>query len=97
MRAETSPVKAPSFSQWRFWAEMQMLFPFTDSTAAGIAVNGGAITMSQWAALATSGVKAEKKLRGSACVLYIFQFPAITGRRIGDSLREKTEKGFGNG
>jgi len=43
----------------------------------------GAITTSQWLAFATSGLNASKNARVSACVLYIFQFPAITGLRMG--------------
>jgi hypothetical protein len=38
--------------------------------------------MSQCVEPATSGASAAKYARVSACVLYIFQFPAITGRRI---------------
>ena len=51
------------------------------STAAAIAVNGGATMMSQCLDAATSGLNASKKARVSACVLYIFQLPAMTGRR----------------
>jgi len=47
-----------------------------------IAVNGGATTMSQCFAAATSGRNEEKNARVSASVLYIFQLPAITRRRI---------------
>jgi hypothetical protein len=41
--------------------------------------------MSQWLELATSGFSAITNARASACVLNIFQFPAITGLRM-DSL-----------
>jgi hypothetical protein len=61
---------------------MEMAVPFTASTDAASAVNGGAMMMSQWDGTATSGLKALKYARASACVLYIFQLPAITGRRI---------------
>src|SRR4029077_4200872 len=49
--------------------------------AAVSAVNGGATTISQCAALAVSGLKDSKNACVSAWVLNIFQFPAITGRR----------------
>src|SRR5260370_2971383 len=61
---------------------MAMAEPFTASTAAGIAVNGGATTISQCFAAATSGRNEEKNARVSASVLYIFQLPAITRRRM---------------
>src|SRR6266849_6252740 len=82
MWAETSPVNAPSLLQETFWPAMAMLEPFTASTASGMAVNGGATTMSQCFAPATSGRNEEKNARVSASVLYIFQFPAITRRRM---------------
>ena len=64
---------------------MAMLEPFTASTAVDIAVNGGATTMSQGFAPATSGRNEEKNARVSVSVLYIFQLPAITRRRMRDS------------
>src|SRR5882724_3329047 len=82
MGAETSPVNAPSLLQETFWPEMAMLVPFAKSAAAEMAVKGGATMMSQCLEFATSGVKAEKNARVSASVLYIFQLPAITRRRI---------------
>src|SRR3954470_24591828 len=69
-----------------------MLVSLAAATAAEMAVNGGAITMSQ-DFVSTRGAKAEKKARVSASVLYIFQLPAITRRLMGHSWREKrTEK-----
>ncbi len=62
---------------------MATLLPRAASVAAGIAVKGGAITMSQWRTSLTSGKNAEKNARVSACVLNIFQLPAITRRRLG--------------
>src|SRR5882724_8826323 len=82
MGAETSPVNAPSLLQETFWPEMAMLVPFAKSAAAEMAVKGGATMMSQCLEFATSGVKAEKNARVSASVLYIFQLPAITRRRM---------------
>src|SRR5215467_8565582 len=81
MGAETSPVNAPSLLQETFWPEMAILVFFATSTAAEIAVKGGAMTMSQCLEFATSGANAEKNARVSASVLYIFQLPAITRRR----------------
>src|SRR5712692_3342956 len=68
---------------------MAMLEPFTASTAVEIAVNGGATTMSQCFEAATSGRNEEKNARVSASVLYIFQLPAITRRRMKASREEK--------
>src|SRR5260370_26886457 len=59
-----------------------VLEPFGASTAVEIAVNGGATTMSQCFAPVTSGRNEEKNARVSASVLYIFQLPAITRRRM---------------
>src|ERR1700719_2070838 len=61
---------------------MLILVFLVDSTAAEMAVNGGATTMSQKLASATSGANAAKNARVSAMVLYIFQLPAITRRLI---------------
>ena len=47
MRAEISPVKAPSRSQCMFCAAMGIALPRAASTAASIAVNGGATMISQ--------------------------------------------------
>jgi hypothetical protein len=68
---------------------MAVLEPFAASTAVAIAVNGGAITMSQCFATATSGRNEEKNARVSASVLYIFQLPAITRRRMWASREDK--------
>src|SRR5262249_965339 len=89
MSAATSPVNAPSLLQETFWPPIATLLPFAASTAVEIAVNGGAITMSQCLQSPTSGRNAEKNARVSASVLNIFQLPAITGRRIAGSLKEK--------
>src|SRR5882762_9634530 len=61
---------------------MAILAPFAASTAVEMAVKGGATMRSQCLESATSGVKAEKNARVSASVLYIFQLPAITRRRM---------------
>src|SRR6266853_726096 len=82
MGAETSPVKAPSLLQETFWTAMATRELFAASKAVEIAVNGGATTMSQCSAFETSGRNEEKNARVSASVLYIFQLPAITRRRI---------------
>src|SRR3977135_618952 len=89
MGAETAPVNAPSLLQETFWPEMAMLVPFAKSAAVEMAVKGGATTMSQCLEFTTSGVKTEKNARVSASVLYIFQLPAITRRRMESSRKEK--------
>src|SRR5580692_9087022 len=89
--AETSPVKAPSLLHERFCPAMAILVDLVASTAVEIAVKGGAIIISTCVEWATAGVKAEKKARVSASVLYIFQLPAMTRRRwlMKSSIREK--------
>src|SRR2546429_6784179 len=91
MGAETSPVKAPSLLQETFWPAMATLDPFAASTAVEIAVKGGATTMSQCFAFETSGGKEEQNARVSASVLYIFQLPAITRRRMLASEEKKEQ------
>jgi hypothetical protein len=59
-----------------------MFDPLAASAAAARDVKVGATTISQCVVDATSGLNAEKNARVSATVLNIFQFPAITGRRI---------------
>src|SRR5207302_6960793 len=59
--------------------------PLTTSTHTAIAVNGGATTISQCFAAVTRGLNAAKNSRASCCVLYNFQFPTITGLRMGDT------------
>src|ERR1700728_5397457 len=63
---------------------MAISVPFAASAATASDVYGGAITMSHVLDLATSGLNAAKNWRVSACVLYIFQLPAMTGRRMKD-------------
>src|SRR5260370_9043992 len=89
MGAETSPVKAPSLLQERFWPAIATLEPLAASAAVRIAVNGGATTMSQCFAFETSGRKEEKNARVSASVLYIFQLPAIPRRRMSQPLEKE--------
>src|SRR5258707_10173011 len=93
MGAETSPVNAPSLLQETFWAAMATWEPFAHSNAVDMAVNGGATTTSQCFELATSGRKEVKNARVSASVLYIFQLPAITRRRIKASKETKDSAG----
>src|SRR6266849_2251943 len=50
--------------------------------AAGRSTNGGQITISQWVEVATSGLNLSKNAPVSLGVLYIFQLPAMMGRRI---------------
>src|SRR5579859_3248450 len=82
MAGAISPVKAPSFSQNTSCAPMAISLPRAPSTAAETAVKGGAITMSHRRTPLTKVANAEKKVRVSACVLNIFQLPAITRRRF---------------
>src|ERR1700691_5108623 len=63
---------------------MAISVPFAASAATASDVYGGAITMSQCLDLATSGLNAAKNWRVSACVLYIFQLPGMTGGSLKD-------------
>src|SRR6266851_8825931 len=96
MWAETSPVKAPALLQDTFWPAIATVEFFATSTAVEMAVNGGATTMSQCIAVATSGRKEEKNARVSASVLYIFQLPAITRRRMSKPPENKRSKQRGH-
>jgi hypothetical protein len=58
------------------------ILPCDDSTAAGRFTNGGQITISARVDSATSGQNFSKNASVSAGVLYIFQLPAMMGRRI---------------
>src|SRR5260370_2294806 len=94
MRAETSPVKAPSLLQETFWPAMATLEFFAASTAVEMAVNGGATTVLQCFAVQTRGGKEEKNAPVSPRDLYIFQLPNITRRRLNNlsEYKNKPEK-----
>ncbi len=59
-----------------------MRVPRTASMAEGRSTNGGQMTISDWLEVATNGRNFSKKLPASAGVLYIFQLPAMMGRRM---------------
>src|SRR6185503_12149419 len=83
MSAATSSVCAPCFdSVAQFCAATRMFEPSSRSATVFNAVKTGAITISQWLALATSGFSASAVSTASLSSLNIFQFPAITGLRI---------------
>ena len=81
--AETSPVKAPDFSQWQFCAATPIAVPLVASRAAGKSTKGTPTTTSQEAP-ATRGFKSLMSAVASAGVLFIFQLPAMTYLRIVD-------------
>src|SRR5262249_37189298 len=56
-----------------------MFDPSSRSATVLIAVHTSAITTAQWFAFATRGFSASAVSTASPSVLYIFQFPAITG------------------
>src|SRR3989442_14463598 len=75
-----------------------MFEPSRRSATVLSAVKTGATTTSQWLALATNGFRASAMATDSATVLYIFQFPAITGLRmimVGVSLSGQPHEGTG--
>src|SRR2546423_4015055 len=85
--ADTSPVNAPGpASAAASCAAMSILEPSSRAAIDLIAVNGGAITISQCVEATTRGLNAWANSNASAIVLYIFQFPAIIGFLILDSL-----------
>src|SRR3972149_3844745 len=93
IRAETSPVNAPSSSKWTFWDATPIPLPWTSCATAPIEGYGGARTISTPRTPDTSGRKDQTKSAASPAVLYIFQLPAMTGTRIallrrGDVLRQ---------
>src|ERR1700722_638023 len=90
MPAETSPVKAPSVAQYKFCPPIWMRVPCAAWAAAGRFTKGGQITISACVASATSGRNFSKKATVSEGVLYIFQLPAMTGRRM--RLLERPQK-----
>ena len=55
------------------------LEPAVAETAAGMSIDGGQRTISQWVEVATSERNFSKKAVVSAGVLNIFQLPAMTG------------------
>src|SRR5215510_9796856 len=80
MNAATSPVCAPSSATGAQSCPEVFIFEPSNRSATDFkAVNTGAITTSQWFALATSGFSATAVATESPTVLYIFQFPAMTG------------------
>src|ERR1051326_650727 len=82
--AETSPVNAPCLcSAATSWAATCTVVPTRASATARKAVNGGATTTSQCVTPSTRSAIDRAVATASAIVLYIFQFPAMTGFLIG--------------
>src|SRR5215813_5346971 len=79
---DTSPVKAPSRSQYMFCAATPILLLLSASATAWIAVNGGAITISTSATSFTATRSSLANTTASLTVLYIFQLAAMNGVRI---------------
>src|ERR1051325_1364294 len=89
--AAIHPLSAPcSTSVEQLGPATPMLEPSSRSATVLSDVKTGAITTSQWFALATSGLSASAVSTDSETVLYIFQFPAMTGFRI--KVRMKDER-----
>src|SRR6516165_2648833 len=74
-----------------------MLLPRAAALTAASAVKGGATTASQWRDCATSGRSSSTNSTASPMALYIFQLPAITGRRILTSLHTEPQHGHSPG
>jgi len=77
MRAAISPVKAPSFPGWRFWAPTSSLVPRQREAASARAVAGGKIRrrVPSRRSPAPSRIPSIRET-ASPRVLYIFQLPA---------------------
>src|SRR5262249_2542993 len=89
IKAATSPVWAPSSATGaQSCAETLIFDPSSRSATLFSAVKTGAMTTSQWLALATSGFRARAVATESPIVLYIFQFPAMTGLRMRGSIQK---------
>src|SRR6187455_109901 len=80
--AEISPVKAPLFSALMFWAPSLRLMPPMALPTLSSAVNGGHSTMSTEPSRPISAAMSLVRAAPSAAVLFIFQLPAISLRRI---------------
>src|SRR4051812_36668317 len=76
MPADTSPVKAPSASQWTFCAATAISVPASCWTAAASDTYGGLTTTSTPAR--SRSLRARQNSAVSAGPLYIFQLPAIS-------------------
>src|SRR5581483_11138855 len=83
--ADTSPVNAPSFSQYRSWAATAMFVFRAASAAACSAVNGGATTTSTPSTSLTALRSSFTNTVVSWTVLNIFQLPAMKGALISPS------------
>src|SRR6185503_13357538 len=83
---DTSPVNAPSRSQYTSWAETPMFELRAASATAWTAVNGGATTISTPLTSFTSILSSFTNTTASCTVLNIFQLPAMKGiliRQVG--------------
>src|SRR5438067_1140339 len=81
--ALTSPVNAPSRSQYTFCAATPMFDACAASTTGRTAVNGGAMTISTSCTSFSIGRISFTNATASCTVLYIFQFAAMNGVRMG--------------
>src|SRR5687768_4167302 len=88
--ALTSPVNAPSRSQYKSCAAIATLLLRAASAAACSAGNGGATTISTSVMSLTRMRNSLTYFTASATVLYIFQFPAMKGVLI-SSLRQRRD------
>ena len=83
--ALTSPVSAPSRSQWQVCPATAMLLLRAASATACSAVNGGATTISTPVTDFTTERSSFTCTTASCTVLNIFQLPAMSGCRMGVS------------
>src|ERR1044072_1581280 len=91
INAPISPVCAHSLDSVEQSCAATLIFePSSRSHTFFNAVKTGAITTSQWFAFATKGFNASAVSTDSLTVLYIFQFPAITGLRMFSKLCQST-------
>jgi hypothetical protein len=84
MAALRSPVCAPDFSGWQSWPPAVTGPPASRDATSRRIVAGGAMAISQASAAPASAARAaisEASARPSAARPFIFQLPAISGRR----------------
>ena len=86
IRGATSPVNAPSSSQWQFCAPRVTPLPFSAAaTAPNVMYDGQTTTSIPSVASATSGSISAIKAEPASRERFIFQLPATSGRRTSAS------------
>src|SRR5438876_602757 len=89
---DTSPVKAPSFSKWQFWAPSATGEPLSASATVSSQGNGGHRTTVAAVPAGRRFITSATSAIAPARAVFIFQLPAtILRRMIGSILRRRPE------